>query len=103
MGITERFFFFIGQIKSGGIGIELFKIASKAEHQHMIFYENNPTIGVRNQAEGRIHRMGQNSNCMYTDIIIEDTYDVRILESLKENKNVADSIMEKNKTISEWI
>ena len=87
---------FIGQIASGGIGIELFKLDSlETKSQHMIFYENTWSLDVREQAMGRIHRIGQKSTCIYHDITIKDTIDVKMLDVLKTNKSVADAIIEK--------
>jgi SNF2 family DNA or RNA helicase len=76
---------FIGQVEAGGIGIELFKEDSIAEkHQHMFFYENTWSLDVRDQAEGRIHRIGQNSTCVYVDVIMNGT----------ENQEIADYILD---------
>lgn len=84
---------FIGQIESGGIGIELFKKNSIAKAQHMFFYENTWSLDTRQQAIGRIHRIGQKSTCIYKDLIIKDTIDKRILLALSKNKEVADMII----------
>jgi SNF2 family DNA or RNA helicase len=86
---------FIGQVEAGGIGIELFKEDSIAEkHQHMFFYENTWSLDVRDQAEGRIHRIGQNSTCVYVDVIMNGTIDVKIRNVLKENQEIADYILD---------
>jgi SNF2 family DNA or RNA helicase len=87
---------FIGQVESGGIGIELFKHDSEEDKsQHMIFYENTFSLDTREQAKGRTHRIGQKSTCMYMDLIVKDTIDEQILKSLTEKKNVADLIVER--------
>jgi len=84
---------FIAQVQSGGIGIELFKEGSSASKtQHNIFYENTWSLDVREQAMGRIHRIGQRSVCRYVDIIIENTIDERILDTIKGNKQIAEEI-----------
>jgi SNF2 family DNA or RNA helicase len=86
---------FIGQVEAGGIGIELFKEDSIAKkHQHMFFYENTWSLDVRDQAEGRIHRIGQNSTCVYVDVIMNGTIDVKIRNVLKENQEIADYILD---------
>lgn len=86
---------FIGQVASGGIGIELFKEDSVPEKsQYMIFFENVWSLDIRQQAEGRIHRIGQKSTCVYIDIIMNKTIDVRILQVLRENKEIADFILD---------
>jgi len=85
---------FLGQVKAGGIGIELFKLDSKeSKSQTTIFHENEWPLETRVQAEGRSDRIGQRSMCRYVDIVIEDTIDERILESIKEGQEVADSIL----------
>ena len=86
---------FVGQVESGGIGIELFKEDGDAEKsQYMIFYENVWSLDIRQQAEGRIHRIGQYSTCQYIDITMEGTIDIRILSVLKENKRIADYVLD---------
>ena len=77
---------FIGQIESGGIGIELFKHNSNSKHQHMLFFENTFSNETRTQATGRIHRIGQESVCIYTDFLVEKSIDTRILESIKKDQ-----------------
>lgn len=85
---------FIGQSEAGGIGTELFKMDSdKDKSQHMVFYENTWSKDIREQAEGRNHRIGQESTCIYIDILIEDTIDTRIMEVIQENAEVAKTIM----------
>lgn len=86
---------FVGQITSGGIGIELFKFDSIPDKsQHMVFYENTWTMDDRDQAIGRIHRIGQKSVCRYIDIIVMNTIDEKILTCVSENKRIADAIVE---------
>jgi SNF2 family DNA or RNA helicase len=85
---------FVGQIKAGGIGIELFKIdGDSTKNQHMIYYEKDWVKGVEEQADGRIDRIGQKSTVIYTDIYIEKTIDTKILEVVKYNKKVSDVIL----------
>ena len=87
---------FIGQVEAGGIGIELFKENTSDEYQHTIFMENTFILDHREQATARSYgRIGQKAKSRVVDIIIKDTIDVRIMTALKENKNIADLIMEK--------
>ena len=85
---------FLGQIESGGIGIELFKINSDKTMQHMIFYETTFFMDIKRQAIGRIHRLGQRSICRYIDLIVKGTIDEKILNIYLSNKQVADAIIE---------
>jgi SWI/SNF-related matrix-associated actin-dependent regulator 1 of chromatin subfamily A len=85
---------FVGQIAAGGIGIELFKIESDDEYEHMIFYENTFTLDHRTQAIGRRYgRIGQNSKVRVIDLIMKDTIDEKIIKSIEKDKEVADGIM----------
>ena len=90
---------FVGQVESGGIGIQLFKEDSvRDKTQHMIFYENVWSLDVRRQAEGRIHRIGQKSTCRYLDIVMPGTIDERILKTLQHNQEVADWVLDQGVT-----
>jgi len=86
---------FVGQVESGGLGIELFKLNGVAEKtQHSIFYENTFSLDVREQAKARVHRIGQKSTCLYLDLVVKDSIDEMILNSLVQKKSVADKILE---------
>lgn len=82
---------YIGQIVSGGIGIELFKIESGDSYQHTFFYEHH-TFEARDQAMGRIHRLGQKSICRYLDFVMLNTYDERRYNIIKNDMSIADAI-----------
>ena len=86
---------FIGQVESGGFGIELYKEKYIADKQYMIFYENVWDLSVKEQAGARIKRRGQKSISIITDLVIENTIDERILKTISTNKTIADMIMEK--------
>jgi len=93
---TSKIPIFIGQVVAGGIGIELFKENTSDEYQHTIFMENYYSIDVRDQATGRSYgRIGQNAKSRVVDIIIKNTIDEKILDTLKKDRNIADLIMEK--------
>jgi SNF2 family DNA or RNA helicase len=87
---------FVGQVESGGVGIELFKLDSeRSKTQYSIFFENTYVLDTREQAMARIHRIGQKSTCFYMDLVVRNSIDEVILNSLKKKKNVADAILEK--------
>lgn len=88
---------FIGQIESGGVGIQLFKTSKQKDvkYQHMIFYENVWSLDTREQATGRIERTGQTAICRFMDLIVKDSIDERITKAIKQKKEVADLILEK--------
>jgi len=89
---------FVGQIVSGGIGINLYKTVSD-KIQHMVFYECTQIFTEKEQALGRIDRVGVLANeIYYKDLIIKNTIDQKIFESNSKNKNLADIII-KNEDI----
>jgi len=91
----EKLSAFMGQVESGGFGIELFKLDSnELKSQHMIFYENTWSLDTRMQAMDRIHRIGQKSLCRYVDLVVEDTIDQKLLDTLSQNQQIADLILE---------
>jgi len=78
----------IAHPKSGGEGLNL-QVASTE-----IFYSNG-FIGtiLREQAEGRIHRTGQNKSCVYADLVMENSLDRVMLNSLKNRTNQIQDIL----------
>ena len=87
---------FIGQVESGGFGIELFKEDSDPKkYQHDITYEGTYSYDTKEQTEGRIHRHGQKSTCRYVNLIVKDTIDEKIEKSRTEKKKLIDEIIEK--------
>jgi SNF2 family DNA or RNA helicase len=83
----EDFPIIICQIRSGGIGINLHKAS------YAVFVENEWRLQDRYQAEDRIHRIGQKNACTYIDLVIKDSIDSQILESIKKNKDIAEYIL----------
>jgi len=78
---------FIGQVRTGGIGITLHAAAT------VVYLSNTFSTEDRVQSEDRAHRIGQTSHVNYYDLICPNTVDVRILNVLRENKRVSDEIM----------
>jgi len=59
-----------------------------------IFYSNGFTgYLLREQAEGRIYRAGQDKNCVFIDIIARDSLDEHILEVQRSKKKIANAIL----------
>lgn len=85
----EDFPIIICQIRSGGIGINLHKAS------YAVFVENEWRLQDRYQAEDRIHRIGQKNACTYIDLVVKDTIDEQVLDSIKKNKDVAEYILSK--------
>lgn len=60
---------FLGTIKAGGVGITLTRAS------RMGFIDRDWSPSANRQAEDRIHRIGQERTCFYTDFIAEGTLD----------------------------
>lgn len=60
----------------------------------MAFFETPDMIDFRRQGERRIHRMGQARPCFVYDLVMRGTYDMRIIDALREGKRVQDAIVD---------
>ena len=69
--------FFVANPVTGGYGLTL--TAAK----YVIYYSNNYNLEVRRQSEDRAHRIGQDKNVVYIDIMAENTIDDKIVTALK--------------------
>lgn len=78
---------FIGQIRTGGIGLTL------TAAQHVVYLSNTFSTEERIQSEDRAHRIGQKGNVTYYDMYCPGTVDLRIINVLRENKRLADEVM----------
>ena len=58
--------------------------------QHMIFYSNSFDYIAREQAEGRIHRLGTKGAVTYIDLVASKSIDGHILKNLRNKKNISD-------------
>lgn len=90
---------FIGQIRSGGIGLNGLTVAQVA-----LYLSNDFSLESRIQSEDRIHRIGQGgmdiagkSSVLIVDILTDTGNDRDIYEALKEGKNYTDVINERMK------
>lgn len=79
---------FLANPQAGGTGLNL-AVASTA-----IYYSNDFNADTRWQSEDRIHRIGQDKNAVYIDIVAPGTIDAGILAALKKKKNVADNVLD---------
>lgn len=86
---------FIGQVRTGGIGITL------TAGRTVIYLSNTFSTEDRVQSEDRAHRIGQEHPVMYYDLVCEGTVDYHILDVLRTNKNMSDQIMKDG--IRSWI
>jgi SNF2 family DNA or RNA helicase len=74
---------FIGQIRTGGMGITL------TAGNTIIYYENTFSLEDRKQSEDRAHRIGQKKKCLYIDLVYKDTIDEGILEVIEKKQDIA--------------
>lgn len=73
--------------KSGGEGLNL-------QMSHITIYYSTGYMGtiLREQSEGRTHRVGQTRGCTFIDIIMENTIDRIAFDSLKKRKDYVNDI-----------
>jgi len=60
----------------------------------VVYYSNSFSNWQREQSEDRAHRAGLKHTVKYIDIVARDSYDQKILDSLRQNKSVADAIVD---------
>ena len=87
--------FLVGTPQTGGYGITL------TTANTVIYYSNGYDLEKRLQSEDRAHRIGQNKNVTYIDIIAEDTVDEKIQKSLRKKINIASEVM--GEELRAWI
>jgi len=88
---------FVGNIKSAGVGITL------TEATVVIFNSFDWVTGNNEQAEDRSFRIGQKNDVNVYYQLFMDTISVRMWETLKNKKDVIDTIMGDNKLTEEEI
>jgi len=87
--------FLVGTPQTGGYGITLTKANT------VIYYSNGYDLEKRLQSEDRAHRIGQNKNVTYIDIIAEDTVDEKIVKALRDKINIASEVL--GEELKAWI
>tara|TARA_R100000329_G_scaffold150886_1_gene145007 strand:+ start:14977 stop:16671 length:1695 start_codon:yes stop_codon:yes gene_type:complete len=78
--------YFIGNPQSGGIGLTL------TAADYAIYYSNSFDLEQRMQSEDRCHRIGTKNNITYIDIETRKSVDSKIIQALRDKKNIADVI-----------
>lgn len=61
----------------------------------MTYYSNTYSLEDRLQSEDRIHRIGQDDSCLYTDLIADRTVDVLLQDSIRAKKSLDEYVREK--------
>ena len=75
--------FIVGNPTVGGYGLNLTKAST------VIYFSNNFNLETRLQSEDRAHRIGQEKNVTYIDIIAEKTIDEFILKLLNKKLKIS--------------
>lgn len=86
---------FIANQQTGGTGLTLHAAS------HVIYYSNDFSLELRLQSEDRAHRIGQSKSVTYYDLEAQGTIDTRVINVLREKKELAQIIMQD--PMSEWI
>jgi SNF2 family DNA or RNA helicase len=81
---------------SAGHGITL------VESSNTIYYSNSWNLEHRLQSEDRNHRIGQSRSVLYTDLIAKGTIEERVVQLLKEKKELADMVIT-NETVKQLL
>lgn len=74
--------FFVATASSGGYGLTL------NEASYVVYYNNTFKYSDRLQSEDRCHRIGQTNPVTYVDLCTMQTIDERIMNCIKEKKDV---------------
>jgi len=81
--------FFVGNQSAGGIGINL------VYGNTMIYYSNTFSLEERLQSEDRSHRIGQDEDVLYIDLMMEGSIDDDIIEAIRLKCDMADYVKRK--------
>lgn len=89
--------FIVGNPRVGGYGTTMV-----AAHT-MVYYSNSYDLEVRLQSEDRIHRIGQNHNCTYIDLVARGTVDEKIFKALRDKRNLAAEVLGDPIAFRDWL
>jgi SWI/SNF-related matrix-associated actin-dependent regulator 1 of chromatin subfamily A len=78
--------FFVGQVRTGGLGLTL------TAANLVIYHDHDWSLEARAQSEDRAHRIGQEKSVTYVDLVAPGTVDEVILTALREKKDLADLV-----------
>ena len=87
--------FFVGNPSTGGFGLTL------TAASYVIYFSNNYNYEIRIQSEDRAHRIGQNKNVTYIDIVAKDTVDFHIMKALQNKLQISNKTLGEN--VKNWI
>ena len=61
---------------------------------HLVYYSNSYSLETRLQSQDRIHRIGQNDTCVYTDLVVQGSIDEKILQILQSKKDLSNMVLD---------
>ena len=79
--------FFVGT-SAAAKGITLHRAST------VVYFSNNYSLETRLQSQDRIHRIGQTNKCTYVDLVIKDTIDDAIIQTLSEKHDVSKMVLD---------
>jgi SNF2 family DNA or RNA helicase len=88
--------FFVGNAQAGRFGLTL------TAASHVVYFSNNFSAETRWQSEDRAHRIGQTESVLYTDLIVPNTIDEKILGVLRARKSLAD-VFKDSRDLARWL
>jgi len=86
--LSDQARFFVGQPRSGGIGITL------TAAEYVAYFSNDFSLETRLQSEDRAHRIGQKKNVTYVDLQAAGTIDDRITSILLDKQRLSDTVLD---------
>jgi len=78
---------FIGNIAAAGIGITL------TAADHVVMVEHDWTPALNEQAEDRIHRIGQERVCIIDYLVVKNSLEQKVYNLIKSKKMVIDEVI----------
>ena len=87
--------YFVANQQTGGYGITLTAASC------VVYFANDYDLEKRLQSEDRAHRSGQTKSVTYVDLVAPNTVDDKIIEALRNKKNLADLVT--GDKFKEWL
>jgi len=88
---------FIAQVETAKESITL------TAASHVIYYGCPWSYATRKQSEDRAHRIGQDKNVIYYDLVCRGAVDSLVLRALKRKDKIADNITGDTKRLAELL
>ena len=69
--------------------------------QTVIYYSNSYDLEIRLQSEDRAHRIGQEANVLYVDLVAAKTVDEKIIKALRDKIEISSQVL--GEQAREWL